>query len=212
MSKFAVISIGLNATEAQVKRCMASVLCQRDVEVRHVIVDVTPQIPRLAACENLYNAVKGLDKETIVACVDLDDYLHNPLALKRVQDEYDNGAWMTHGSFSDFECVGAYGPGEDFRTSRWRLSHLKTFKAGLFQKIPLEYLKLPDGSWDNKANDRFFMPAMAELAGHERIHFIPDILYVYDRWCSAWNADTETEQMSLRWSQQMKPLTKIESY
>ena len=70
-----------------------------------------------------------------------------------------------------------YHVGEDVRSSPWRATHLKSYRAGLFQRLRAEDLAWPEGApvpWD-------FVEMMAaiEQAGWERTAFLAPILYVY---------------------------------
>jgi glycosyltransferase involved in cell wall biosynthesis len=79
-----------------------------------------------------------------IAFVDGDDYLADEHALDLVKQQYEeHGAWLTYGSFRVEQggsgALGAY-PEEvvrnrTFRRCRWRASHLKTFRYGLWKHV-----------------------------------------------------------------------------
>src|SRR5258708_24786968 len=125
-----VISTGLNPPNKQ--RCIDSIQSQKRVLFRHVIIDAAEQSPPKKAMQNLVEAIAPLTPDTIVACVDLDDWLTHDHVLERVQEMHDAGAWVTYGSY-----VHADGrPGHaraydrtDYRAAPWLATHLKTFRA-----------------------------------------------------------------------------------
>ena len=175
-----VVSTG-NAAPTR-EKCIASVDMQEGVDVHHVYVEASAQSPRRGVMQNRYEAITlgpWRSPETIVAIVDGDDWLVTKDALAKVQAVHDAGAWLTWGSFELADgrpgCCARYGD-DDPRTTPWRMSHLKTFRLGLFQRIKLEHLQR-DGQWLQHALDLAIMFPMYELCPPERRRFIPDILY-----------------------------------
>lgn len=85
------------------------------------------------------------DPEDVVVCLDGDDWLAHNDVLARLAREYEQGAWMTYGSYAT--SIG--GAREEkcteypawvtsmrlFRWMQWRASHLKSFKVWLWHKI-----------------------------------------------------------------------------
>ena len=175
-----VISSGLSRLGA---RCLESVNGQVGVVVDHRVVSVDQQVPRLTKIENLRACIADLPADRIVALVDLDDWLTDERALSLVAELHQAGAWVTYGSFTYADgrpgFAGAYAPGESVRTSRWRATHLKTFRAGLFRAIDSDDLCFR-GTWIDRADDVAFMLPMLEMAGHERAVYIDRPLYCYD--------------------------------
>ena len=64
------------------------------------------------------------------------------------------------------------------RRYQWCFSHLRTFKAGVFKKLPKDDFKIKD-QWMMSAWDLPIMFGLAELSGN-RIRHINDVLYVYN--------------------------------
>jgi hypothetical protein len=60
----------------------------------------------------------------------------------------------------------------------WVSSHLKTFYAGLFKRIPQDYF-MRKGAFLRSAGDCAIMFSLLELAG-EHCRFIEDVLYIYN--------------------------------
>jgi hypothetical protein len=121
-----------------------------------------------------------------VCLLDMDDRLMDSTVLERVALEYqDASCWVTHGSYitrsgRPARFTGPYKPGERFRVAGWRASHLKTFRAGLFSHIKNTSLKGLDGRYLRVCSDLAIMFPLLEMAGHDRIRYIPDILYEYN--------------------------------
>lgn len=139
--------------------------------------------------ENLLFLIGNLDQETIVIWLDGDDEL-TPGAAARVLQEYGRDGWetwLTYGSFHRSDGVRDRAWHEPFGTrygshprgEAWRASHLRTFRAGLFQAIPRRYLERETGIVFTTCDDRAVMLPMIEMAG-ERYSVIQDVLCVYD--------------------------------
>lgn len=187
-----VISTGFNAPTKG--RCIKSVASQKGVDFEHIYIEAAEQNPPKSAMQNLYETAHSLSPENIICCVDGDDWLSYSRALARVNDEYkDPDVWLTYGSFICADgrpgFAAAYEPHESPRKTYWRATHLKTYRAGLFQKIPKS--QIFDGvNWQTHVLDGSVMFPMMEMATHKHYRFIPDILYVYN-WATSleWNAD-----------------------
>lgn len=184
MSRPAITVISTAFRSPHEKICKASVLIQAGVEATHMWIEASEQTPPKTKIENLYDAIAPLHPDTVCAVVDGDDWIDHKLVLARVVHEHrERGAWVTYGSFAQSDgrpgFAAPYGEKESYRGSDWRLTHLKTFRAGLFQRIRKDDLFF-NGSWiDRGADDQAFMFPMAEMAGRDRVHFIPERLYVY---------------------------------
>jgi hypothetical protein len=176
-----VVSTGFNSPTGHL--CKASVAAQKGVESEHLFVDAAEQHPPLSATENLRALVAGCPPDRVVAWLDLDDWLAHPLALSRVEKEHNEGAWATWGSYAELDGTRgeASQPTLDhaYRKSPWIFSHLKTFRAGLLQRIQDDDLKL-DGEWLTRSVDVAVMLPILEQAGRTRARFIEDILVIYN--------------------------------
>ena len=179
-------------------RCIASVAAQRGVEFQHIYVDAAGQSPSLGALQNQHDTIaREAAADDIVALVDGDDWLPHPGCLARVQAEHDAGAWLTWGSFAFADgrhgIAAEYGA-DDPRSTPWRMSHLKTFRAGLFHRIKRADLER-DGRWLTHARDLAVMFPMYEMCPAERRRFIPDTIYNYNLAASfEWSASVEDLQ------------------
>lgn len=233
-SPIVVVSTAANCPEAA-RRCCASVAREG---VRHLYA--APDYPTFAAaCDTLgpggygaYSSVSQIENlialigpqspETIVIHLDGDDEL-TPGAVERVAREYENpSVWLTYGSFrrSDGvrDCVWhpyfgrRYSPAPgSARSTAWRASHLRTFRAGLFHRIPIQYVHdRISGRHFRTCVDRALMLPMIEMAG-ERYSVIQDVLCVYnydhDRSVSA--AEREVEARDCEVIHAMRPLAPL---
>lgn len=173
MTKVTVISTALPGCKTR-KRCEDSVAEQVGVDVEHIYV-VNPILP---AGPNVLRAVRDLPPERIVALVDGDDWLSGPHSLEIAAATHTNGNWVTYGSyrFTDGRLGhAAKYPSANYRREPWLATHLKTVRAGLLQRVTLPALPPPGYPWDIA----MMLPCL-EMAGEERVRFIPHVLYVYN--------------------------------
>lgn len=186
-----VIICGWNC-ENTIDRCIESVKMQSwggDYSCQ-IVIDEDGDEERQYLVKSTIDAISmcAEDLDDIIVCVDADDFLADEDALKIVAETYEKNPnlLLTHGSYvteSDNKVgkfCGAYEPGEDFRTATWRGSHLKTFKYRLWQQLAADDLKDDKGEWFKCCADRAMMIPMMEIAGHDRIQYIPTILYCYN--------------------------------
>lgn len=148
---------------------------------------------RMGAAHNLHHLLtQHCEPEDTVVCLDGDDWLACPDALSQINACYnEHDCWVMYGQFR--YVLGRRGFSEpfasveDFATARlyWRTSHIRTFRAGLFQRIAdqdPEYscLKGEDGLWLEFASDVALMFPLLEMAGFDRVRFNESVLYVYN--------------------------------
>ena len=173
-----VVSTGWKAPTKH--KCLASVAEQIDVEREHVYVEASEQPhPAPKALENMSRVIRALPPDRIVALLDGDDWLAHPRALATVAETYAESPQLlaTYGSYIHEDgrmghCA-SYGEMPPRQTRQFLASHLKTFRAGLFQRIAPGDLMLEHGQ------DVAIMLPILEMAGPKRARFMPHILYVY---------------------------------
>ncbi len=142
----------------------------------------------LPKIQNLRLLTRETNPEMIVIWLDGDDEL-TPGAVDRVVRAYtDPEVWLTYGSFvrsdgvRDFAWHAPFGrrydPRFGPRRGPWAASHLRTFRLGLFERIPRRYLERSPGKYFTTCDDRAIMIPMLEMAG-ERYAAISDVLCRY---------------------------------
>ena len=143
---------------------------------------------RVGSMANIYRAVWMCHPSEIIVTVDGDDWLSHEFVLQRINEAYaDPNVWMTYGQFDTYPQGHGFGAqplpqwvieGGSFRSYDWVTTHLRTFYAGLFQKINKEDL-LYEGKFFPVTWDLGFMFPMLEMSrAHGR--FIPEVLYIYN--------------------------------
>jgi glycosyltransferase involved in cell wall biosynthesis len=143
------------------------------------------------ALANLYDVISECPEHTVVVLLDGDDELADNTVLDVVAREYRlHDAWMTYGSY--IKCPpGDRGLGARisskvmkhrlFRKRHFVTSHLRTFKAKLFQNIRLEDLKRTGKFWRG-GWDLIILFPMLEMASGGHVRYIKRILY---KWTSS---------------------------
>lgn len=143
---------------------------------------------------NIIDAINFLNPadEDIILTIDADDWLFCKDSLKILKDKYAEkpNTLLTHGSWVGYpnsSCVtnnSTYDIAHFIKGVRhvdWRGSHLRSFKYKLWKYVRDADLRFIDGQYYDVAWDLAMMWPMIEMAGLDRIQFIPDILYVYNQ-------------------------------
>ena len=185
-----VLSTG-NASPSR-EKCKASVAAQ-SIACEHIYIDAAEQKPAKPKIQNQVEAIASLPPDAFVAMVDGDDWLPHQRCIERAVQEHAAGAWMTWGNFQFADgrpgFADHYGFGEHPRHCDWKLTHLKTFRAGLFQRLRDSDLHR-DGEWLQHATDLVVMFGIYELCPPERRCLIRDVIYTYNIAASyEWNTD-----------------------
>ena len=68
----------------------------------------------------------------------------------------------------------------DYRNDEWRASHLRTFKALLWDKIDKKDLMDDDGEYYKMTYDQAMMLPILEMVG-PLARYVPEVLHVYNR-------------------------------
>lgn len=153
------------------------------------VITVIHNKERIGKLANFYYAINSLPSHVVIIELDGDDFLAHHRVFDRVAREYlEKDTWLTYGQFQFYNTkVKGFCreiPQDVTVTNSirkypdWITAHLRTFKAGLFQKIKKEDLLYKD-SFYLMAADIAYMYPMLEMASRGHISFIPDILYTY---------------------------------
>lgn len=180
-----VVSTGFKAPTK--KRCIDSFQSQLQEFpghcAEHVYIEASEQHPPKEQMLNMWETIVQFNKNDVVVCLDGDDWFKHNYVLDRINKEYeDPNVWLTYGQFEFSDGRPGFAepyPNTNYRKEAWRATHLKTFRAGLFQKIKTQDL-IYDGKWYDNAQDLAMMFPMLEMAGPKHILFIDEVLYVYN--------------------------------
>jgi len=182
---------------------------------------------RKGAAFNFHHAITThCSAEDIVVCLDGDDELACPDALSKINSKYAiHDCWVLYSRYHDNEGAGGvsapFASPKDFATlrERWRCSHIKTFRAGLFHCIAendpdYQCLKDSEGNWLTSAVDAAIMFPLLEMAGFYRVYFNEDVLYIYNynNPLSHHINNREEQVQNFEWVRGMRPFAKISQY
>lgn len=149
---------------------------------------------RRTALENIHNSIMNhCESEDIVVLLDGDDWFPNKNTLSYINEFYQkNDCWIMYGQsqWTDGRrgFAASYTEEEfnDIRGTQFKVSHLRTFKAGLYKKIvdqdpDFSCLKDDFGDFYKMTYDVAIMFPILEMAGYEKTKFNDTILYIYNR-------------------------------
>lgn len=214
-----VIICGLDCAET-IERCLNSLEMQTfQAWTTEVSMDYAGSNRKYLLLNTIESILRcNPDPEDIIVCLDADDFLCDETALQIINNayEHDKDLLLTYGSYVNLSTnkpgkfCGAYKDGENFRTSLWRGTHLKTFKFKLYERIPHEELKR-GGAYLRCCADRALMLPMLEMAGHERIKFIPTLIYCYNdlNKNSVWKTNRQLSIETRDYLSKRPPLQKV---
>ena len=170
--------------------------------------------------QNIHDAIKNnATDDDIIVIVDGDDFLSSPNVLSELNDTYNNNdCWLTYGSYLNLsdKLKGKFSrelpnwvvEKNLFRDYAWCTSHLRTFKAFLFNSILDEDFRNKSGEFFNMAGDLVIMFPMLEMAG-KRAHYIDRIMHVYNRTNPA-NEDKVNHRLQLSIESEIRKKPKYE--
>lgn len=157
----------------------------------HIITneDKDSQISNFMYCYNKLKERNLINPDDIIVEVDADDWLLHPFVFDYLNQAYqDPNVWMTYGHYIEYPSGKTGGhfymhlpDSNNVRQNPFAYSHLKTYKAWLFDKIPRDYLIDPRTGkyWKTTADFAMCMP-MVEMAGKDRIIRFDQPVYVYN--------------------------------
>lgn len=143
---------------------------------------------RNGATANIYKAAHLCQPDEIIISLDGDDWLAHSLVINHLNAIYqDPNVWLTYGQFQWWpknvpgfcHAVPPHILAENrIRDYGWVTTALRTYYAGLYQKIQKEDL-LYEGQFYSMAGDLAIMFPMVEMAG-SHCKFVSEILYIYN--------------------------------
>ena len=152
-------------------------------------IEVIHNSKNKGAMRNLYDMIHSCSDDEIIITLDGDDWFSHNLVLRRINQAYlDPNVWVTYGTYQhypgNFVSLNKAVRFEDLKNGRHRemdfmWSHLRTFYAGLFKKIPKELFLDDEGNFLSMAWDVAIMFNLIDMVG-EHIYFIPQITYRYN--------------------------------
>lgn len=143
----------------------------------------------LGMIHNYYLAIHTLPKDAVVVALDGDDWLAHHLVLQKLQEIYtQEDVVLTYGQYAeyptyhlgqcraiDWKVVKKLG---GIRKAPWVTSHLRTFKASLFQSIPPSEFQYQN-AFVKVTGDMAMMFSLLERAGRKS-RFVDEILCLYN--------------------------------
>lgn len=139
----------------------------------------------LGAMANYVQGMAQIKDDEIVVVLDGDDWFPHEGVLKSLNAYYANpDVWMTYGRHVEYPCYeeGIARPLDMRKAVRQQpfvTSHLRTFYASLFKKVPLSAFQ-EEGHFFSVACDVASMLPMLELAG-SHAYFVPEVLCIYNK-------------------------------
>ncbi len=211
-NKFVIITPFYNPGEF-LEKCISSILTQKYDNYRVVFIDDMSidgswdKLPhsderticikntvRKTALENIHDAIMNYcESDDICVLVDGDDWLYNKNVLSSLNDLYNKyDCWISYGQASWTDGRRGFAseyPEQEFsniRKAPFRVSHLRTFRAGLYHSMihqdpNFSGLKDDSGEFYKSSYDTAMMFPLLEMAGKDKTHFNDTILYIYNR-------------------------------
>ncbi|HUP60934.1 MAG TPA: glycosyltransferase family A protein [Thermoanaerobaculia bacterium] len=149
---------------------------------------ITRNPSRLFPMRNLLAALErsAAAPEDVIVILDGDDWLIDERALERIGHAYDDGGWVTYGSWisNHAERPGCLPPypddTRDFREAPWLATAVRTWKKWLFDRIDPNDFRDERGESLRVAEDVACMFPLLEMATTRRARHIAEPLMLYN--------------------------------
>jgi hypothetical protein len=142
---------------------------------------------------NIHNTLMSNEfkPEDIICILDGDDMLNTRYALSILNNTFlQKGYLLTYGTFCLYKEYTKQGKKyttkelKHIRTSPWKATPLRAFKFKLYKKFlgrdkDLMTFRRHNGLFFDMSADMAIMFSLIEIAGHEKVGFIPSPLYAY---------------------------------
>ncbi len=211
LNKIKVIIPFYNAS-AYLERCIGSVLSQSYSNFQAIFIDdcstdngwdLLPHNDNRCLCirndknvsalPNIHNAImEHCDDSDIVVLLDGDDALLKKNVLEYVNDFFNkNDCWIMYGQFMlstggiGFASAYTEKEFENIRRAPFRVSHLRSFRAGLYHKIKeqdpdFSCMKDSGGNFYRIAYDVAMFAPMLDMCPFDKVKFNNKALYLYN--------------------------------
>jgi glycosyltransferase involved in cell wall biosynthesis len=147
----------------------------------------------VTALPNIHKAImEYCEPNDIIVLLDGDDWLPNNKVLQYIDEFYrQNDCWIMYGQASwstgqkGFASVYTEEEFTHLRKTYFKVSHIRTFRAGLYHKIKeqdpdFSCMKDKNGEWYKMTYDVSIMFPIMEMAGYEKIKYNDKSLYIYN--------------------------------
>lgn len=212
--RYLVVSVGRNPGE-RLRLCLESLASQTVINMEVCAVDdcsedgsqailkeyqdlsgwtVILNDERRWAMANQVMAWRAMEPEDddVICFVDLDDALASERSLETLDAYYDQGAWMTYGSYrptpEDHPSAKTCYPARpypapiiwnnDYRRARHYFNHLRTVSWRVLKHLTDEDFQNDEGEWWKAIMDPAVMVPCLEMSGRRAV-FVPEVLYLY---------------------------------
>lgn len=148
----------------------------------------------LTALENIHKAtMEHCDPDDIIVLLDGDDWFPTKRVLSYINDYYnEHDCWIMYGQAqwtNGMKGIARPMPREvfnDMRKHSFYISHIRTYRAGLYQKIQeqdesFSCMKDKDGKFYRCTYDVAIMYPILEMAGFDKTKYNEKSLYIYNR-------------------------------
>lgn len=151
---------------------------------------------RKTALENIHNMIMNhCEPDDIVVFVDGDDFLINKNVINYLNDFYNdlknNDPWIVYGQFSfstggiGFASAYSYEEYQKVRFSPFKVSHIRTIRAGLYHRIKdqdynFDCMRDKNGLFYKISYDVAIFFVLMDMCPFDKIKFNPKSLYVYN--------------------------------
>lgn len=167
---------------------MAERLTKQDSRIKFIANKV-----RMFALPNFVQSIREQQPqdEDILVTLDADDWFAGPDTLSIVDSYYKRNPeiLVTHGSWISYPNPSVPNINIPYTSAEWErgirkgfhASHLRTFKYKVWKHVKDEDLRDSNGLYIQVAGDVAIMSPVLEMAGRDRVQFIPELIYVYNQ-------------------------------
>lgn len=147
---------------------------RNETRVFHSLINMVAAIP-----------VVSDDPEDVIISLDGDDWLSDNHVFSYLNNIYNEDVWLTYGQYEPLSKTYSNPCREiDSTTYRksgeWRVSHLKTFRRKLWDRIDKKDFRDEKGYFLITCGDLAMMYPMIEMAGNKHIRLADRVLMIYN--------------------------------